>query len=399
MSQDFVAVLDLGTTKAVCLIASMQGEKVKIHAVASTHSKALRKGVLADYEEAAKALDVVIRRAEQDFGQEVGNLIVSISGGHIQSVSAQGLKMIVPRSRQITNQDVMEVIKHSRSIMLGSDREQIQAIPRFFTVDGNRDANQPVGVSGGRLEVSTLIVSGDSEAISKLEKAVGMTGHKIDQIIVAPLAAGIGVLKPSEMSNGAVVVDIGGSLTEIAIFQEGSLSAVASFPVGGEHVSNDISQLLKTTFDEAERLKLAHGSALASKAIDAESVEVMQEGQERARPMQRRVLCEIIESRMKEIAKMTSDTLIKNGVEALTGGIVLTGGGAQLENTDQLFAEHFPTYKVRIAEPDLGAKIQKEPGMATAVGLARYALQCQEELMPATGPTSWRDRVKGLFSK
>jgi cell division protein FtsA len=266
-------------------------------------------------------------------------------------------------------------------------------------VDAEKNVKKPIGMSGGRLEVTTFIVSGESASIQKLEKAVSMTGHKIEQMVIAPLASGIGVLTQAEMDLGAAVVDIGGSLTEIGVFKDGSLSSIGSFPVGSEHVTTDIAQLLKTTFDEAERLKVSHGSAIAAAVGENESVEVMQEGQDHARPMQRRVLCEIIESRMKEIARLTVEHLSKNGVETLPGGIVLTGGGVQLSHTERLFGEALSGFRIRSAEPELGGKFQREAGLATAAGLARYALQCQDEVMPATGQQSWRDRVKSIFGR
>jgi cell division protein FtsA len=394
MSQDFVAVVDLGTTKAVCMAASSEGDKIQVKALASTHSKALRKGVLTDYEEAAKALDVVIRRVEQDLGEAIVSVVVSISGGHIEGTRAQGLKMIMPRSRQITNQDVMEVIKHSRSIMLPAEREQIQAVPLEFKVDGQEHVRQPIGMNGSRLEVTTFIVSGSLEGIQKLEKAVAMTGHRIEQLVLSQLAAGIGILKPAEMESGATVVDIGGSLTEIAVFGHGSLVDIASFPVGSEHVTNDISQLLRTSVLEAERLKIDHGSAMAGGISDDDTVDVLQEANDHARPMQRKVLCEIIEARMREIVRLTKDYL-----KVVPARLVLTGGGAQLSQSEKLFQEAFPGATISIAEPKLGGKFGSEPGLATVAGLARFALQCKDEVMPATGSQSWRDRVRSIFTK
>jgi len=179
----------------------------------------------------------------------------------------------------------------------------------------------------------------------------------------------------------------------------GSIAFSATVPLGGMAVTSDLTQLLKTSPEEAERLKISYGCAVAKLVDDKESVEVHQLGQPVARPMQRRVLCEIIQSRMREIATMAAREIEKSEFGSiLPGGFVLTGGGAALPGTDRLFEESAKRSKVRVAEPSLGAKFPSMVGMATAVGLASFAIQCFDELTPADGVQPWRDRVKSLFS-
>jgi cell division protein FtsA len=400
MKNDLVTVLDLGATKVTCLAASADGaDGMKVEAIATTPCKGIRRAVVADLDETANAIDAVIRRVQTDIGQDVTSVIVGVSGGHIEGVNAQGLKPIVPRSRLITHQDVLEVINHSRSLVLPPDREQIQALPREFRVDGQRDVRKPIGMNGSKLEVVTYIVTGQTTAIQNIEKAVTRSGKRVEQMVLKPLASGIGVLTPEELELGTIVVDIGGGTTDLAIFVNGSLAYTASIPIGASHVTGDLSKLLKTSPEEAENLKVSYGNAVGRLVSDKESVDVLQIGQPVARPLQRRVLCEIIESRMRELAVMVRQQVEKSSLMGtLPGGMVLTGGGAQLAGTDKLFDEVLKHMRVRVAEPELPTKFGNLQGMGTAVGLARYGLQCQDDITPANGNNGWKERVRGLFS-
>lgn len=400
MKNDPIIVLDLGSTKITALAATGDGsDGMKVLSVATTPCKGMRRGVVVDMDETANAVDAVLRRVAGDLGTEVGEVVVGISGSHVEGMNAQGLKMIVPRHRQITHQDVLEVINHSRSMVLPPDREQIQALPREFRVDGQRDVRKPIGMNGAKLEVITYIVTGQTTAIQNIEKAVSRTGRRVEQMVLQPLAAGIGVLTQEELELGTALIDIGGGTTDVAIFVNGSIAYAASLPVGAGHVTSDLSKLLKTTPEEAERLKTESGNAMARLVDDRESVEVQQIGQPVRRPLQRRVLCEIIESRMREIATMVKQHLDKSGFNGmLPGGMVITGGGSHLEGTDKLFDETLKHVRVRVAEPTIESKFRKQVGMGTAVGLARYGLQCQDDIVPATGNGGWKERVRGLFS-
>jgi cell division protein FtsA len=400
MNEELVAVLDLGSTKATCLAASAdESGDVKVAAIASTPCHAMKKGVLVDGVEAVRAIDLALGRIEKDTGHSFPSIVVGFGGTQFNCLTGQGLKHVVPKGRQLTNQDVLEVINHSQSLVLPPGQEEMQTIPREFRVDGVRDVQKPVGMPGSKLEVFTCVVAANTAALKTFSDAIDAVGRTVDQFVLAPLASGIGVLTQDEMQQGAMVVDIGGGTTSVAVFANGSLAYAAVIPAGASYVTSDISQLLKTTFDEAERLKTTFGNASAAAVPEGESVEVMQEGQPHLRPMQRRVLCEIIESRMREIVKLVLHHADKSGLYAsLPGGVVLTGGGAHLLGTEKLFADQMKHLKIRTTEPDLGRKFGKPTGAAAAAGLARFAIQCKEELAPANGAPMWTSKVRSLFS-
>jgi cell division protein FtsA len=346
----------------------------------------------------APAISEVVSDVAREIEDKVTTVLVAVGGNHVRGHSAQGLKPIVPKGRLITYQDVLEVINHSRSVS-EPGRDQFQVLPREFRVDGNPDVSKPIGMPGGRLEVLSYIATGETKHLRGLEMALETAGLTVDQLVLAPLAAGIGVLTQDEMELGSVIVDIGAGTTGIGVFSKGSITHAAVLPVGSGHVTKDISLLVKTSTEEAERLKITAGCALAKIVNPTESVDVTQLGQTQLRPFQANKLAEIIEARMREIALLVKREIDASGLGTmLPGGVILTGGGSALRGSDALFEQVLGKTRVRVAEPTPTPLIGDQKGLAVAMGLARFAVQCYDDLEPATGFQDWKGRVKSLFS-
>lgn len=404
MRNDVITVLDIGSSKvAAAAIRVLDDGALEIAAAASTDSKGIRRGVVIDVAAASDAVDVALKRVHQSAGIDIQGVIIGIGGPHVHGVNSQGYLPLFPRGRTITREDVLQVINHSRQVGAPAASEQVQAFPREFIIDGRGGVSAPIGMTGGRLEVLTHIVSAESVYLQNLDRAVGKAGKRVSQMVLRSLASGLAVLSPDEMDKGVAVVDIGGGTSEVAIFVEGSVVFSGSVPVGGQLVTSDVSKLLKTSPDEAERLKLHHGAALADLTLDEEAVDVLQLGQTHARPMQRRVLCEIVEARMRELALMVRQVLGKSALFGkLPGGLVLTGGASKLTGTAALFEEVMPEHKVRFGEPRVSgpkAELVNIPSMAAVVGLALYVARSDDdELSPASGPGDWKDRISTFWS-
>jgi cell division protein FtsA len=402
-SGEWLAVLDIGSSKVACLAALDDGEGgFDLQGLAVAECKGVKRGVVTDLEETSRAIDASIRRVEQQLGSKIESVVVTISGSHLEGHNAMGFVPIYPRSRQISREDVLQVINHSRQFMIPPDREMIQALPREFKIDGQRGIQRPIGMNGSKLEVTTYIVTGQTTHIQNIEKAVSMTGRRVDQMIVGALASGLGVLTPDEVELGAAVVDIGEGVTDIGVFQGGSICYSASIPVGSGLVTSDISKLLRASPEEAERLKIFNAYALSAGVDERESVDVTQLGHPEPRPLQRKVLCEITESRMRELAVMVRQQIEKSGLYAvLPGGVVLTGGGSLLSGTDKLFTDVLKHLRVRRAEPKLygGHGMDTDrAGLANSAGAARFALQCfEDELGPVSGG-GVKAAIRSIFS-
>lgn len=405
MSDRAIATLDMGSSKAASLIADLDASgKTRVLGCGLADCKGVRRGALVNVEEAARSAQQALREAEEQAGERVETVLASIGGSDIQGQTARGFVPIYPKTRAITRDDVLQVLNHSRQAAIPEDREPILAVPTEFIVDGQGGVSSPVGMSGGRLEVCTYLVTADFPRVRDVHRAVESGSRTVGQLVPIGLASGLGVLTNEQLSKGSVLVDIGAETTNVAVFKHGSIAFSAFMPVGGRNVSSDLATLLKTSPDEAEALKLQHGAALASVAEPQESLGILQLGHIERRPLQRTVFCEIIESRMREIAALSRKKVEDGGYSlgSLRGGVVVTGGGSQLPGTSELFASIFEPLKSTVASPHVRGPHSTQahrPEFAVATGLARFALECcRDELSPAGESESLKDRMRTFFS-
>jgi cell division protein FtsA len=404
MRNNLVSVVDIGTTKTVCL-AAQQGEKgnLEVLAIGTADNRGIRKGTVHNVEAVQTSVAEATKKVEAAIGRELGKVTISVLGTSLGGHIGQGIVEVIPNGRAITRDDVLKVINHSRRSGIPTGNEQVQAIPRIFRTDGFEVTGTPIGQPAGRLEVSTYIAHAPSEVVRTFEHMLDTANLELNAMVVQPLASGLGVLHPSDLERGAIVVDIGHGITSIAYFVEGSLAYLDTLPVGSGHVTGDIKYLLKTSTAEADRLKHHYAAAVAAKVGDDSQVEVLQEGMDTPRPMQRRVFCEIVESRMREIARLSKESIEKSGYNTMTGsGVLVTGGGSMMPYIEVLFAEVFDGPKVKTCAPKVGGPAGRQasrPEMASAVGLARYAIdQGEGEFSSADGAEGWREKVKTFWS-
>ena len=404
MSTRKAAVLDLGSTKAVCMVASLDDNgALRIEAFSMVPCSGLERGVVTDVDATAEAALKAIEAVEADLGERLESVAVNIAGAHLNCHNSQGYLPIYPPERAIRSEDVLQVINHSRQFVLPGDREQVAAVPKEFRVDGGKKIDSPMGVVGTRLEVLTHIISANSSAINALEKAVAKTGRKLDQILVQSLASGLAVTTPEMLTHGSVVVDIGGETTDVIIFHGGTILYTACLPVGAVNFTKDLCQLLKVSMEEAERLKLEYGTANTKMVADTEVVNINQVDSDQPRQLKRQALCEILEARMREIGTMIQREIDRSGVSSpMRGGVTITGGGALLEGAESCLSTQLRHAKVRIAVPkSVGQNSRKvqSPQFSTAVGMCRTILEGKgQEFEPVSGAGSWKDRIRTLKS-
>jgi cell division protein FtsA len=398
MIENAVTILDAGGSKIAILTASLgNGGVMNIHALATVPARGIKRGQVVDIHDLGRAVGNAVKHLKQELAvDELGPVVALISGAHVEGALVQGFKPIIPSNRAVTNQDVYEVVKHSRSGSVPPDRDHVQAVPRAFRIDGGKPMQNPVGKTGSRLEVTTYLATGQKSAIQSFLQAMDISQLEIAQFVYTPLASGIGALQSDEMEQGALVLDIGASKTDLAIFSEGSMAYATTIGVGGNSVTQDLVQLISVSEQEAERLKLGFGAALSSNVNVNEAVEVTQQGHATPRPMQRKVLCEIIESRMRELAKLAHRQAEKSGFATVIKSVVITGGGVHLPLTRELFQEVFTGKQVRVTEPKMGKG--EFTGLAAAVGGAQFVLQTNESLTTISSEASWQDRIAGLWS-
>lgn len=407
MKDRILCTVDMGASRTAAMAFDGCSERLEPLALAISPSRGgMSKGEVVDPDKAAESLHEAMEQIEKSLGTSPDGIILNVSSRSFEGTSSQGYVPIFPKGRTITRDDVLQVINHSRQAPLPGDKEQVQAIPREFKLDGEGGVMQPVGKTGSKLEVVTYIAVADKSALSERSRAVALAGLKTEQMLLGPMASALGVLTAAERASGTVCVDIGASKTDVAIFVHGGLGWSDTIPVGSHHVSLDLATLLKTTPEEGERLKVRFGAASAALAAGESAVEVLQIGQSGPRPLAQKVLCEIIESRMREIANLVSASVAKSGIAAARlSGCVITGGGSHLRGTDSLFAKETGFQSVRVGGPtlslsDFQASSDAPPGsLSGLVGAAYFAHTDEEdELAPASGPQSISSRMRTLWT-
>jgi len=363
--------LDIGTSKIAALVAEAQPDGT--HAILGLGShpcEGLRKGVVVDIERTVASIQRALEEAELIAGCKIASAVVGIAGGHVRSFNSTG--MVVVKDREVTRLDVERAIETARAVNVPADQQILHVLRQEFTLDGQEEVREPVGMSGVRLEVKVHIVTGAVSAVQNLVKCVRRCGLEVADLVLQSLASARAVLSDDERDLGVALVDIGGGTTDVAVFARGAIRYTAVIPIAGDHITNDIAMALRTPGPEAEAIKLRHGVALRQRADANERIEVPGIGERPPRTLSRQTLAEVIEPRVEELFGLVQKVLRDSGYEeVLTAGVVLTGGSALLPGIVELGEEifHMPVRVGVPRAPGQLAEVLRTPRYATAYGL------------------------------
>lgn len=401
---DVVCGLDIGTTKTAAIIADVNRDgPIDIIGFGVAPSSGLRKGVVTDLEETVKSIEAAMENAERMAGVHVSSAFVGVTGEHVKSLNSHGIVAVSGEDREVGPVDVKRVVDASTIITLPAERQLIHTLPREFTVDGQNGITDPVGMTAMRLEVDTHIVTAGSSFIANVLKCVHRAGIEPAGVVFEPLAAGAAVLLPEERSAGVALLDVGGGTTDVAVYWGGGVYHTWTVPVGGDIVTNDIALGLKTSFGEAENIKMAYGTADAAANLGDETFEVKALSGRTTRPAAKHFLRQIIVARMSEIFKIVRSNLAENcPPEVMLAELVLTGGGAELTGIDSLASDLFDL-PARIGVPmHVGGLTEtiKRPAYAAVVGLVLFGAKSDSAMHPlrTNGKGMWH-RVSSWFSE
>jgi len=375
--KDFVVGLDIGTTKICCIVAEIveAGPQpvVDIVGIGTAPSTGLRKGCVINIDSTVESITKAVEEAELMAGIEISGVYTGIAGGHIKSFNSTGIVAI--KDKEINEQDVQRVIDAAKAVAIPLDREVIHIIPQEYIIDEQDGIRDPIGMSGVRLEAKVHIVTGAVSSAQNIIKCANKAGLNVSEICLEPIASSEAVLSPDEKELGVVLVDIGGGTSDIAVFKEGAVVHTGVLAIGGNHITNDISVGLRTPQNEAERIKIKYGCALAALVKPDETIEVPGVGGRKSRIVSRRLLAEIIEPRVEEIFSLIQREVMKSGYqELLSGGVVITGGSALLEGMPELAEFVFEMPVKRGIPQGIGGlrDVVNSPKFATGVGLLKF---------------------------
>ena len=375
---NIIVGLDIGTsfTRAVIGEADDEGN-VEIIGVAKKASTGLRKGIIVNIEATIACIKETIEEAEQKAGYEVFSCVTGIGGTQIEGLNSRGLVAVSSRgksNREINHSDVDRVLEAANAVQIPIDRKMLHVIPQDYIVDGVPGYKDPVHMIAVRLEAEVHIVTASRTAIQNITQCVERAGYQLDRVMLKTLACTQVVVSEDERELGSILIDVGGSTTDILVILKDAPICTASIPLGGNAVTNDISIVKSIATATAEKIKIESGSCWMPFAMRRND-EVLIPGIAGRGPEQtdRVSLCEIIMPRMEEIFTMVREVVsLRTGVAQLAGSIVLTGGGAQIEGAVELAEKVFGTSAVRLGIPGKWGGIEEEyrlPEYATAVGL------------------------------
>ena len=377
MKKDILVGLDLGTTKVCAVIAEKLPEQNKIDVLGFgvAPSEGLHKGLVANIGKTAEAIKAAMSIASNRAGFEVTVVNVGVAGEHITSIRHRNYVTINRDEKEITKEDLDRLEADVRTIRIPSDRQILHIIPEEFSIDHQTGIENPIGMSGSRLEASNHVVLASIPAMENIRKSVERAGYQVQDYILQPIASSASVLEESEKDLGVALIDIGGGTTDIAIYHKKAIKHTRVIGVAGNQVTNDIRESLGVMTDEAERLKKEYGYASENAIIKDEDILIKGVGARGNTKIPISLLTQIISLRMKELFTLVDNELRTAGFKSkLKAGIVLTGGGSLLRGVTELAEEVFglPT---RIGVPqELGAGLSNEiesPEFATVAGLIR----------------------------
>jgi cell division protein FtsA len=403
----YYVAIDIGSSKVGVLIGQRdEAGGIEVVGKGLSSNRGTRRGNVVNVEATVDSLKHASEEAEVMAGVEISRALVGVAGTDLRSVNSRGMVSVARRDREITRQDISRVLEAAQSAALPSDREILHAIPQEFIVDEQRGIQDPLGMLGSRLEVAVHLVTSNSTRTKTLLTCVNRAGIEVTEMVFEPLATAEAVLTHDERELGTLLLDIGSGTSEYAVFQEGEIRHSAILPVGAGHFTSDLAMVLRTPFAEAERLKVSNGCCLPGMLGEDEGISIPTVAGGPARVVPRAELCQILQPRAEELLTLLRDELVKSGCdEEFRGGVVITGGGAQLDGLLEMTEEVFNT-GVRYGVPrGLGGLVGviSCPTWCTASGLLLYARRAEEAQTRggkrrAITVRSMMGSIRGMFS-
>ncbi len=373
-----IAVLDIGTTKVVCMIAhEMEDGSLKVVGIGHQLSKGIKSGVVTDIAEASTSVSAAVHAAEQMAGETIEEVVLSVNGANLKSRNVSVELDILEGG--VSDQDIVDIIHEGSMSMVSDEVTIIHCFPTYYSLDGARGIRDPRGMIGKKLGAELQIITAKNVYLRNLMQTVARAHLNISEYVMASQASALSVLAPDEMDLGVTLIDLGGGVTSVAVFVGGRNVFSDSVAVGGNHVTSDVAQGLSTSMQHAERLKTLQGSAIHSTKDSEVMIEVPQLGddEEEDEPtvMPRAMLVGVVRPRMEEIFELIRSRLEAAGVDKIAGRrCVITGGASQMIGVNDL-ASRMLSKQVRRGKPVMlpgMAEAVSGPAFSAAVGMFYY---------------------------
>lgn len=338
-----VVGLDIGTTKIACFVGTRNEHgKIEITAMGQAESLGVARGIVENIEKTIQSIKTAVERTQasiaNDFDLIIRSAYVGVAGQHIKSMQHRGMLTRTNIENEVSQSDLDALEEDMYRMLMPPGEQIIKVIPKQYIIDNQQGIKEPIGHPGVRLEANFHIITGNVGACTNIMRCVTRADLEVKDLILEPIASAEAVLSLEEKEAGVVLVDIGGGTTDIAIFHDGIIQHTAIIPFGGNSITDDIKEGCMIMRNQAERLKTKFGSALPSESQENEIVCIPGLRGREPKEISVRNLASIINARMTEIIELVDYEIINSGLKKkLIGGIVVTGGGAQMKHVKQLF--------------------------------------------------------------
>lgn len=377
MARNVITALDVGTSTVQAVVAEQRrGEHPRILGVGVVPSSGVRRGVVVDLEEATSAVKQAVAEAVRTASVPIKSVWLGIGGSHISVSSSRGVVAVSRADGEISPEDVRRAVAAAETfVSKNPNKEVLHIIPRDFKVDHEAGVKDPIGMHGIRLEVDTLIVECSASFLKNLFKCVEGAGLAVEDYVFSPLAASEAVLTKRQKELGVMLLDIGGGTASFIVYEEGVPLHAGVFPIGGNHITNDVAIGFKTHIDIAERIKLAYGSCLPDELPKRDTIRLAEFIPEETISYSKRELAEIIEARMCDIFELLQKELKKiDRAQLLPAGVVMVGGSALLPGLIELTKNEIKL-PVELGIPQIleGYDERMAPSLAAVMGVMQWA--------------------------
>ncbi len=351
-----VVGLDIGTTKIACFVGKRNDHgKIEILAMGQAESLGVARGIVENIEKTIQSIRSAVELTQAsingDYELVIRSAYVGVAGQHIKSMQHRGMLTRNNVENEIAQLDLDALEDDMYRMLMPPGEQIIKVIPKQYIIDNQQGIKEPIGHAGVRLEANFHIITGNVGACTNIMRCVTRSGLEVKDLVLEPMASAEAVLSAEEKEAGVVLVDIGGGTTDVAIFHDGIIQHTAIIPFGGNSITDDIKEGCMIMRNQAERLKVKFGSALPSESQENEIVCIPGLRGREPKEISVRNLAGIISARMTEVIELVDYEIINSGLKKkLIGGIVVTGGGAQLKHVKQLF-EYVTGLDTRIGLP------------------------------------------------
>ena len=394
--ENIVVGLEVGTSKVCAVVGETKRDgTIRILGVGQAPSRGVRKGEIVDFDTASKCIREALVDAEEKSDVMIGSVYLAITGGHIECFNNRGAVNLPEDRDEICEEDFEDVQSSAREVSIPAPNMFVHSLLQHYYVDGQDGVLNPIGMLGRKLEADFHIIHGVATRIKNSVRCVKEVGPEVLDVVFAPLATAQVVLDQNQKTLGAVVVDMGGGTTDYVVYVDGAVKQSGSLPIGGDHITNDISLGLRIPMAKAEKLKVEEGSVIVGKALPGETVKLKDETGFAGKEIEREMLNTIVHCRVRETFELLKKKLEADSyLHFLGAGVMLTGGCSQLKGIQHLAEEVFgmPVHVTHAQTVSGLTSAFENPQFSTAIGLIKYA-EATQPMRPRGFFGRFKDRI------